>query len=382
MAAATKAAIVWLDNRKPEEKEVMVKFFKDMKPGESLAIGWYTEERSGIGAGTENGISTVPADYFENSTVYAGTSSYINLPPVPKKPELENKVYIALFLSDGDNVQYNQHTMKMLWENKDRGSVPINWTISPSLVDFAPCILNHYYETATENDFFASGPSGLGYALVVDRLNDLQGEGDVNFTNQEHIDAYTKLTQRYLERSGIRVITIWDEVKDFHMNSYTKYARNLYGTTYQDWIGSYVHGTVQDRYIIDNKLAFLPNNPCYSEDVNEIYNLWSNVIEEWDQSTPLFFTAQGNAWKVSPASMKNLVRRLDRLAPGKIEILRGDHFFALFNEYHGLPFNLALSSRLKVEASDATDKADLVLNGTPSGDIWMASGEENGLNLI
>ncbi|MDR0843862.1 MAG: hypothetical protein LBN71_01460, partial [Tannerella sp.] len=91
IAAASGAAILWLDPRKEAENQVLRLFLQDMKAGESIILGWWAEERSGIGIGTEYGISTIPADFYENATVYAGMDPVIKLPVVPKKPELENK---------------------------------------------------------------------------------------------------------------------------------------------------------------------------------------------------------------------------------------------------------------------------------------------------
>lgn len=132
-----------------------------------------------------------------NATVYAGMSQPVHYPKVSKMPELENKIYLALFLSDGDNVQYCQHAMSQLWDKEGRGSIPINWTISPGLVDFGPALLNYYYDTATENDCFASGPSGLGYSLIYDSHNYIW-----NSDSGEAISPYVKWTQQYLEKVG------------------------------------------------------------------------------------------------------------------------------------------------------------------------------------
>ena len=70
----------------------------------------------------------------------------MHIPPVPKKPELENKIYLSFFMSDGDNVQYCQHQMSVLWGNKSRGQVPLNWTVSPGLADIGPGLLNYYFD--------------------------------------------------------------------------------------------------------------------------------------------------------------------------------------------------------------------------------------------
>ena len=197
LAVASGAAIVWLDARKWNENVILRKFLKEMKPGESLVTGWFPEERSGVGMTAEYGLSTIPSDFYMNATVYAGMSQPVHYPKVSKMPELENKIYLALFLSDGDNVQYCQHAMSQLWDKEGRGSIPINWTISPGLVDFGPALLNYYYDTATENDCFASGPSGLGYSLIYDSHNYIW-----NSDSGEAISPYVKWTQQYLEKSG------------------------------------------------------------------------------------------------------------------------------------------------------------------------------------
>jgi hypothetical protein len=261
--------------------------------------------------------------------------------------------------------------MKLLWDNEDRGTVPINWTISPGLIDFAPAMLNYYYTTATPNDFFASGPSGLGYALTYDAHNHI-----MNFTEKEHIEAYSKFSQTYLERSGLRVVTIWDEVRDYHMDSYTDNCRYLYGLTYEDWTGSHADGTAQPIYINQNKMGFIPNNPPYTGEIKHMYSAWERYIKNWDGNSPLFYAAQGDAWFMTPDNITKLSEQLNALAPGKIEILRGDHFFALFNEANGLPFNLTLSKHLNVESSDASADAAAVIDGTPSGNVWSTSKED------
>ena len=83
---------------------------------------------------------------------------------MPRKPKLDNKAYVAVFISDGDNIQYTQRAMRRIWDRAapHRGKVPLNWTIAPGLVDIGPGILNYYYTTATEKDCFVTGPTGMG----------------------------------------------------------------------------------------------------------------------------------------------------------------------------------------------------------------------------
>jgi len=365
MGVATGAAVVWLDPRKEDENAVLRKFLSDMIAGESIMLGWWPEERSGIGLGTEYGISTIPSDFYENSTIYAGMSHNIQIPAVPKMPPLQNKIYLAIFLSDGDNVQYCQHAMSKLWDNEERGSIPINWTVSPGLADIGPGLLNYYYKTATQNDFFASGPSGLGYALIYDSHNYVW-----NTRGREKFDPYTKFSQKYLEKSGLRVVTIWDEVDSAQMDSYTDNCRYLYGLTLQDWErqkGKLKPVSKQE------KMVFIPNLPCYANDVDVIYSFWKDTISNFDGSASLFLTAQGESWKMGPQNIATLKDRLEKLSPGNIVICRGDHFFSLYNQANNMDFNLTLLEKMSVSSSASVTESQTAADGSPSGDNkWIS----------
>lgn len=338
MAVAVNAASVWLDPRKEDEKKVLEMFFSDMVAGESIVLGWWPEERSGIGIGTSFGISTIPSDFYDNSTVFAAGSHTIFHSPVPRRKALENKVYISIFLSDGDNVQYCQHTMQKLWNNEKRGIIPINWTASPGLADLGPGILNYYYRTATENDCLSSGPSGLGYALIYDAHNKVWFA-----SGREKIDPYTRFTQQYLEKSGMRSITIWDEIDDEQAQSYADNCRYLYGLTQQDWR----RGEKVKTVIKNGRLAVLPNIPCYENNIDAIHNYYRDTISSFNGSNPVFLAAQGISWKLGPQDLVLLQEKLDKLAPGKVAICRADHFFSLYNEANGLDFNIAMSQEVE-----------------------------------
>lgn len=365
IGVAAECAILWLEPRKEEENKVLRKFLGDMKPGESIIIGWWTEERAGIGIGTEFGISTIPADFYDNASVHAGLSHNMRMPVVPKKPELENKIYMTVYLSDGDNVQYCQHAMSTLWDNKNRGIIPINWTVSPGLVDIGPGILNYYYDTATPNDFFASGPSGLGYALIYDAHNKKW-----NTTEKKDLDPYTRFTQEYLEKSGLRVITLWDEINEDQMESFVKNCRYLYGATQQDWEKREKLFTITKH----DKLAFIPNYPCYANGIDVIFNMNKKSIEEFDGTKPLFLTAQGESWKMGPENIVLLKEKVESIAPGNVVICRGDHFFALYNEAHKLDFNLTLSAKMKITSSPTSSQPEYAADGTCSNERkWVSS---------
>ena len=250
--------------------------------------------------------------------------------------------------------------------NQGRESVPINWTVSPGLADLGPGLLNYFYKTASPNDFFASGPSGLGYALIYDAHNKKW-----NNTGGNPFERYTKFTQRYLERSGLRVITIWDQINESQMDQYADNCRYLYGITQQDWQKQKGRLPVYEK---QNKLAFIPNYPCYTNNIENIINMNADAIAQFDGSHPVFITSQAISWRVGPDSIMALKKKLEKLSPGNIVICRADHFFALYNEANRLSYNLTLSPEMEITSSSTTTKPEFISDGTCSlARSWISS---------
>ena len=310
---AVGCASVYLDCTVAAEKRVFEKFLTDMQPGNGIVMGWFTTERSGISTVASHGLSTVPADFFNNATVYAGAPHTITNTDIPKKPDLENKSYIMLIISDGDNIQYNQHAMKLRWDSgmSSRGKTAINWTISPALVDIAPNILNYYYKTATKNDCLIAGPSGLGYALLINTLGE-PGAPEKNYmTNNEDFTSFVELTNRYLEKSGIRVVTIWDCASDAQLDIYTDKADYLWGLTVHDWDDSRLDLTK----VVNDKLV-QQLSPCYCENVDNAYAIIYQKLRSLPKNQPSFTAIQLSVWgDFTPARINEMAEKLISWVP-------------------------------------------------------------------
>ena len=107
------------------------------------------------------------------------------------------KAYVSFTISDGDNLQYDQHRMAGLWRDPVRGSIPIGWTISPSLVQTAPSLAAYYLNTASPNDELIAGPSGEGYIYPSD-------------WPQEQLPAFLKLTGELMQSMKLSIIEVLD----------------------------------------------------------------------------------------------------------------------------------------------------------------------------
>ena len=367
IGAACGSACVWLDPRSSRERQLLDKMLKDMTPGRDIVLGWYPEERSGVGEATQYGLSTVPADFFENTTVYTAVNKIVKITPVPKRPKLENKVYAAIYISDGDNIQYCQHAMAKIFEQSGRGKMAMNWTISPALADFSPMMLNYYYRKATTNDCFVSGPSGLGYAMPYDAHN---SRYYASSTSSRVITPYAQLTQRYLEKAGLRIITIWDDVSTLQRKVYAEYCPYLYGLTINDWERQSGRLTTK---VQSNWLPITPQYPCYANGVDVITDFFNRDIKNFKGTAPMFVTGQATVWDVGPDKLIALKERLDALSPGNVNIVRADHWFSYYNEAHHLPFNITLLQDMEITSSPVKTNVKYAANGSPSdGYMWVS----------
>ena len=126
-------------------------------------------------------------------------------------------------------------------------------------------------------------------------------------------------------------------------------------------------------HVENNRLPFMPNRPAYAETLDELYEELEQTIKDYDGTKPLFLAAQGVTWSLTPENIKKMVEQFNTIQPGKVEVLRGDHFFTLLNEAMGNPFNLALSKKVSVAVNDAKDPS-VILSGSPYGEnLWEAS---------
>lgn len=326
LAAACGAAAVWLDCREPAERKLFGKFLADMPVGNSAVLGWYTTERSGVTTATEYGVGTMAADHFTNATLFAAGNPEIRIPTPPACPAVENKLYVAVFISDGDNIQYVQNAMRRIWDHSAavRGQQPLNWTMAPGLVDIAPGILNYYYDTATPLDCFVCGPSGMGYLMPFNTLAEPGAPVGNKLDDPRRMEAYAQLTNRYLRRAGLKVVTIWDDATPSQRQAYEQHCPDLLGATVQNFRDV---PSVQSSWE-NNRLRVERLQIPYADNAESLSRSLTALHAKHDQSAPEFAAYQVNIWKLQPERLVAWMTKIQRELP-QVEFVRADHFFQL-----------------------------------------------------
>ncbi len=310
---AVKSAVVWLDpGDSTGDANILNLFVSNMSPLSGVYLGWWPNEGADLEWIGSYGIPVMASDYFDNGSVFSGVASPISVPAIPPLPPLQNKIYVSLTLSDGDNVQYMQHAMYLNWQSSARGAIPLGWTVQPLAADFDPGVLNYYWSTATTNDCLVAGPSGAGYTHV-------------EYWSSGNVASYTKAANFYLQRSGIRTITIWDNVSTATGNAYATNCPTLVGVNDQD------DGYFTTAYQKLPGIGF-PSSGSYASTASSLVNAITNTAATWNGSAPMFIAVQGDAWDVTPADCQTVV---SSLAPANYIFVRPDQLFLLYQKSVG-----------------------------------------------
>jgi hypothetical protein len=312
-AVATGAMTVWLDPTIAAEAALLDSFL-NLLPPNSPYMGWWTSEGAGVQQAARHGVPVFAADFSMNLTVLGGSPRASTPPPAPPPPPLENKLYVAIFMSDGDNLQEDEGLVPAKWSDASRGSVPISWTLSPALVDVAPVILRYFQRTATANDVLVSGPSGLGYTYPE------------AWPSTSMFDEYTAVSGRYLSAAGFRVVTVWNYRADLSAANAQSYATNapaLLGLTTQEepTPRRFVGSLPIDRFAV-----------TYASTEADLEAGIDFVIKNfYDGTKPVFAAVQGNmnSPNIQPTAFAATQNHYG--ANANVRFVRGDHYFQLLS---------------------------------------------------
>ncbi len=82
----------------------------------------------------------------------------------PRIDKPEKKIYLSFCANEGDTlIVLTQLYYGDSWLDPGRGKVPLNWPINPHFAELFPSLVEYYFRTRTDKDYFLCGPSGAGY---------------------------------------------------------------------------------------------------------------------------------------------------------------------------------------------------------------------------
>lgn len=316
---ATKAPVVWLDPNVPEEASLLTQILQTMQPNLPY-LGWFPhgDEMTGVTLCAQNSTVVVAADFFYNASVFSGVRAPVTAhqPSVPL-PKLSKKIYVSLTMVEGDNIQYDQHRLRQIWDDPGRGKVPLGWSISVLLLDIAPSMLSYFQKTQTMNDLLVAGPSGAGYTYPV-------------MWPASTLPSFMQRSGRYMERTGMLSLFAYNRNNSTDV-ALSPQLVDLYKSNVPGLQGIiYNYESSSTSSMIDG----VPVSTLMGvNDTQSGIASLTGIAQSWDGTAPMFVAVGLESWNITPSGAKTLV---DALGP-EFEVVRPDVFFQLFKASRSTP---------------------------------------------
>lgn len=320
---ATRAFLYWLDplGLLPDpragmlsERVLMQQIIKSYAPNTAAHLGWFIQEGAGVSITSSAAMPVFATDYSSNLEVWGSASDLQPALPTPQQdvPALDpGKIYISFTMSEGDNLQYIQERMLRLWQDPNRGTLPIGWPISAALLEAAPALLDYYVRSATFADEFLAGPSGVGYMYP-------SGWPDAQ------LSAFFQHTGRLMQSMNLTTLEVLD-------SNFTQDVSLALRALLQGSGMALIDKKLQQRYAEELKPAGIQGILSGAGQKNVSWNTFSGVpiyqnlgiISSIDQALsmikeavddykgkPVFLNLYVLAWNMTPSDLQQVVTKL------------------------------------------------------------------------
>lgn len=343
--AATRGFVFWfyLKTNSTDGRPEMDKIFR---------VGGYTVGSSLMGYDRDSanttankyGIGYVVSDLYDDGSFWSSQpDETYRQTPGHAVPALPGKVYVTFTWSDGDNIQFDQNAIYLLWKDPARGTVPVGTTLSPSLQELNPKLLDWYYKKMTPNDELVAGPSGMQFIYG-------------NDFNDQLFPAWCNLNRAWLAGAGFHTACLWHTT--YPSQKYTTYASTcgLGGILFagdipevaaNDAVRKHHHSKEKklrgntSEIITDGGVPAI-NEGHVVEDDNDIFTHLSKALPNPEK--PVFIGVKCNVAGLKKekagggyTEIKRAVDRLNATYPGRFVFLLPKDLFATIRNYYHLP---------------------------------------------
>jgi hypothetical protein len=296
------------------ERCLMQQIIQSYAPNTAGHFGWFIQEGSGVSITSRAAMPVFASDYYSNLEVWASLHNTQPTLPVtqPTTPTPDpGKIYVAFTMSEGDNLQYIQERLLVLWQDPNRGAIPIGWPISAVLREAAPTLLDYYARTATAADEFLAAPSGVGYMYPSDWPD-----------NQ--LPAFLAHTGRLMQSMNLAVLEVLDSnyrqniglalralLKGSGMALIDKRVQQRYGEELKPYSIQGVLSGGGQKNVSWSTFSGMPiyQNLGIASSVDEALSMIKEGVDDY-KGRPAFLNMYVLAWKMTPSDLKQVAARL------------------------------------------------------------------------
>ena len=116
------------------------------------------------------------------------------------KVDVKNRNFIIFYVGDYDASSWITQRTPSIWDDPNRGKIPLMWSISPVLQERVPMVMHNFRKTATPNDYFAAADNGAGY-LMPGMLQEPRGISGL----PSGLNAWANHCKKYYEKWGLTI---------------------------------------------------------------------------------------------------------------------------------------------------------------------------------
>lgn len=210
---ACKGFCFWLDETNGDDKVIMDRIFDKMKYPVGASVFGFGMNTIGDDlnkfTNTHN-AGFVVSDYYANGSYWSSfpRKSFQQRKGIAGTVE-PDKIYVAISLSDGDNVQFGQNTLYQIFkEGKRRGEVPVGITMAAGLQELNSSLLEFYYKNLTPNDELTAGPSGFQFIY-----------GD-QYAQSGKYAEWIEMNKKWISTAGFHTAHLWNTVEQRYFGQY------------------------------------------------------------------------------------------------------------------------------------------------------------------
>ena len=198
-AVASRGFSFWLDDAQKDEQQIIRDICRagQYRPG-AIVMGYAKSGDDLLATVNNYGIGYVVSDYYANGSFWSAYPNRSFSQPKGKARRVKpGKIYVSIIFSDGDNLQFDQNALYLMWKNDSlRGTIPVGTTMAAGLQEINPFLLEWYYKHKSDNDELVAGPSG--YQFIYGR--DYQKEG---------YELWLEKNRRWLASAGFHTACFW-----------------------------------------------------------------------------------------------------------------------------------------------------------------------------
>ncbi len=272
------------DKKEAAYYETIIKAY----PYGTPVMGW-TDELKADRLFAEYGYYMVPMISVENFSVMSSFPSVKGTQTPPKAlPADTNDVFVACFVSDGDNLLHSMiYEPYTILNSSNYGSVPATWIINPIIAELAPPVFQWYQQR--------TGSQELGAMLA---------DGSPISERFTGFSVYCNMARHYLDVSGIYTMKQMIEAETVGLRVQPYCMNGGYAGT--DWrgIGPY-------EYHLDNATFHIGTTNAKDSEI-------LRVLDAAPPGKPLFLSVFfGGAHRDLPTAIKELQAKLQSRNDGK-----------------------------------------------------------------